>query len=105
MYKMSQDSLPVDRVLFCPVCSDERPFVQPECADGHGADCPEWACAECGHAVLVSPLTQLRELAPASAPAGRGAAVTHLAPSAVPVQPVEPAARLAVAGHAAQSRA
>ncbi|MBL7499331.1 hypothetical protein I6A84_06170 [Frankia sp. CNm7] len=45
--------------LYCPECADERPFEQPECLDGHGADCPERACVECGAAVLVAPLTQL----------------------------------------------
>jgi hypothetical protein len=37
----------------CPDCAGEREFVQPECADGHGADCPEWACVECGAAIVV----------------------------------------------------
>lgn len=33
-------------------------FEQPPCPDGHGEECPERACAECGSAVLVgSPLT------------------------------------------------
>lgn len=40
-------------VLFCHDCADERPFEQPECVDGHGADCIEWCCTECGGAVLV----------------------------------------------------
>ncbi|ADP80328.1 hypothetical protein [Pseudofrankia inefficax] len=44
--------------MFCPKCADERPFEQPECLDGHGADCPERACVECGAAVLLGPLTQ-----------------------------------------------
>ena len=42
------------RFWTCPVCAEERLFVQPTCADGHTADggeCPEWACAECGAAV------------------------------------------------------
>jgi hypothetical protein len=40
----------------CPECGDERQFVQPPCVDGHtedGGECPEWACAECGSALLV----------------------------------------------------
>jgi hypothetical protein len=40
----------------CPTCDDVRVFVQPACADGHTADggeCPEWACADCGTAVLA----------------------------------------------------
>ncbi|TMQ82196.1 hypothetical protein ETD83_41360 [Actinomadura soli] len=33
-------------------------FEQPPCPDGHGEECPERACVECGAAVLVgSPLT------------------------------------------------
>ncbi|MFB4308960.1 hypothetical protein [Actinomadura sp. GTD37] len=28
-------------------------FEQPPCPDGHGAECPERACVECGAAVLV----------------------------------------------------
>ncbi|MBL7490780.1 hypothetical protein I6A60_21035 [Frankia sp. AgB1.9] len=44
--------------MFCPQCADERPFERPECLDGHGADCPERACVECGAAVLLGPLTQ-----------------------------------------------
>ncbi|GGV07688.1 hypothetical protein GCM10010182_28500 [Actinomadura cremea] len=30
-------------------------FEQPPCPDGHGPDCPERACVECGAAVLVGP--------------------------------------------------
>lgn len=28
-------------------------FEQPPCPDGHGAECPERACVECGEAVLI----------------------------------------------------
>ncbi|WP_169806820.1 hypothetical protein [Actinomadura macra] len=28
-------------------------FEQPPCPDGHGGECPERACVECGTAVLV----------------------------------------------------
>jgi hypothetical protein len=38
-------------VRHCSDCGDERDFVQPPCVDGHGADCAEWACADCGAAV------------------------------------------------------
>ena len=34
--------------LPCPECCDERPFDQPFCEDGHGLDCPEWLCTDCG---------------------------------------------------------
>jgi hypothetical protein len=40
----------------CPACGDDRDFVQPPCADGHaddGGECPEWACADCGTALVV----------------------------------------------------
>lgn len=41
-------------VLHCTHCQDEREFEQPPCVDGHGFDCPEVACVECGSAVMVS---------------------------------------------------
>ena len=39
----------------CPTCGDVRVFVQPPCLDGHddGAECPEWACADCGSAFMI----------------------------------------------------
>ncbi len=37
----------------CPSCHDERAFVQPPCLDGHGGDCPELACVDCGTAILL----------------------------------------------------
>jgi hypothetical protein len=43
------------RVWACPECGDDREFVQPPCADGHtedGGECPEWACADCGTALV-----------------------------------------------------
>ena len=46
------------RTDHCPTCDDESVFVQPPCADGHTADggeCPEWACADCGTALLSGP--------------------------------------------------
>lgn len=41
---------------WCPCCRAERPFETPPCPDGHGADCPELACIDCGWAVLVGPV-------------------------------------------------
>ena len=38
---------------FCSECSDERLFEQPPCIDGHGVDCPELACVDCGLAVVI----------------------------------------------------
>ncbi|QXJ20556.1 hypothetical protein AGRA3207_001287 [Actinomadura graeca] len=40
-------------------------FEQPPCPDGHGGECPERACVECGTAVLVG----LLPAAPGPAPA------------------------------------
>ena len=43
------------RTEHCPACDDERTFEQPPCVDGHTADggeCPEWACADCGTALV-----------------------------------------------------
>ena len=44
------------RVWPCPSCDGDREFVQPPCVDGHtedGGECPEWACADCGSAVVI----------------------------------------------------
>jgi hypothetical protein len=42
-------------VLDCPDCGVACDFVQPDCADGHGAACPERCCVGCGAAVLLDP--------------------------------------------------
>jgi hypothetical protein len=45
------------RVWRCAACGDDREFVQPPCVDGHtedGGECPEWACADCGSAVVTA---------------------------------------------------
>ncbi|MGB8963884.1 MAG: hypothetical protein WCC38_18245 [Pseudonocardiaceae bacterium] len=39
--------------LCCPECAAVQAFEQPPCVDGHGADCPEWFCLDCGTAVLI----------------------------------------------------
>ncbi|MFI0349265.1 hypothetical protein [Actinomadura sp. 9N407] len=39
--------------MYCSTCGDEREFERPPCQDGHGPDCPERACVECGSAVLT----------------------------------------------------
>jgi len=41
---------------WCPECADERPFEVPPCEDGHGADCLDLACLDCGFAVVVGVL-------------------------------------------------
>jgi hypothetical protein len=45
--------------LNCPECRDESPFEQPPCLDGHGGDCPEWACVSCGYAVFAGEQIEL----------------------------------------------
>lgn len=40
-------------VWYCSACGDERAFERPPCLDGHGADCPEYACVDCGYAVFL----------------------------------------------------
>ncbi|MDG4832261.1 hypothetical protein O7627_23545 [Solwaraspora sp. WMMD1047] len=51
-----------ERELHCETCRGERRFEMPPCADGHGADCLELACAGCGSAILigVDPLARQR---------------------------------------------
>jgi hypothetical protein len=44
----------------CPSCGEERAFETPPCADGHGPDCAEMACQDCGAALLVDPLVAAR---------------------------------------------
>jgi hypothetical protein len=44
------------RLWPCTPCGEITVFVQPPCADGHtddGGECPEWACGECGAAVVI----------------------------------------------------
>jgi hypothetical protein len=45
----------VDEYRYCSTCDAERPFERPECLDGHGVDCPERCCVDCGEAILVDP--------------------------------------------------
>jgi hypothetical protein len=39
--------------LYCPECAELQAFEQPPCVDGHGADCPERFCLNCGMALLI----------------------------------------------------
>lgn len=68
--------------MYCSSCGDERVFEQPPCPDGHGADCPELACVDCGSAVLTGmPVMQIPDDArPEFVPAPR------TAPSASPTR-------------------
>ena len=43
--------------LHCPVCARVCLAETPPCPDGHGELCPDRACAECGTALFVDPLT------------------------------------------------
>ncbi len=36
----------------CAFCGDERLFERPPCEDGCD-DCPDWACIDCGAAVVI----------------------------------------------------
>ena len=45
----------------CPDCQDVRQFEQchpgpGSCPDLPGGECPEWACTECGAALLTGPV-------------------------------------------------
>ena len=54
------------RTEHCPTCDDVREFVQPPCIDGHTADggeCPEWACVDCGTALMIGALPLRRTAA------------------------------------------
>ena len=56
-------------LLPCPECCDERTFEQPldsigECEDGHGLDCPEWLCVECGYAMLLATYPEIEHPSP-----------------------------------------
>lgn len=43
---------------WCVACGGERDFDQPLCTDGHGPECPEWFCLDCGYAVVLTDFDQ-----------------------------------------------
>ena len=46
--------------LYCPTCARERWAEAPPCPDGHGDQCPDRACVDCGTALLLdAPLFEL----------------------------------------------
>lgn len=47
-------------VRWCAECRDERPFETPPCEDGHGLDCLDLACVDCGLAIVVGVLVDER---------------------------------------------
>jgi len=38
---------------WCAGCQDERGFEVPPCQDGHGLDCLDLSCVDCGFAIVV----------------------------------------------------
>lgn len=43
---------------WCAECADERPFEMPPCEDGHGLDCLDLACVDCGMAIVAGLLPE-----------------------------------------------
>lgn len=43
-------------MLYCPSCARECLAEIPPCLDGHGAECPDRACVECGTALVLDGL-------------------------------------------------
>ncbi len=41
---------------WCSPCAGERWFEVPPCEDGHGADCIDLACVDCGAALVLGML-------------------------------------------------
>jgi hypothetical protein len=51
------------QTLPCPTCGEDTDFEQPACVDGHtedGSACPEWACTDCGTALVIGHVRPLR---------------------------------------------
>jgi hypothetical protein len=40
-------------VRFCSTCSSPRAFETVPCVDGHGRECPDLMCIECGYVVVA----------------------------------------------------
>ncbi len=40
-------------IRHCSVCGSARTFEPVPCEDGHGVDCPEVLCVECGYVVSL----------------------------------------------------
>ncbi|CAN5227601.1 hypothetical protein BH24ACT10_BH24ACT10_06180 [soil metagenome] len=38
---------------WCAECKDDRAFDAPPCEDGHGLDCFDLACVDCGCAIIT----------------------------------------------------
>lgn len=52
---------------YCSVCATARAFELLPCSDGHGSDCPELICVECGYVVIVGVVEELLDGEPAFA--------------------------------------
>lgn len=44
--------------LYCPTCARTTLAEIPPCPDGHGDDCPDRACVECGAGLVLEGLLQ-----------------------------------------------
>ena len=58
----------------CPCCGEDRAFETPPCADGHGPECAELACRDCGTALIVDPYPTVSMPVPRPARPALGAA-------------------------------
>ncbi|MBW3638487.1 MAG: hypothetical protein KY451_01325 [Actinobacteria bacterium] len=54
---MARMSMVLVELRWCAGCADGRAFEVPPCEDGHGLDCLDLACVECGHAIVVGIFT------------------------------------------------
>ncbi|GAC1440934.1 MAG: hypothetical protein NVSMB55_07350 [Mycobacteriales bacterium] len=43
-------------IRWCATCATDSLFEQPPCEDGHGEDCLDLACVECGHGIVLRDL-------------------------------------------------
>jgi len=44
-------------IRWCSGCATETMFEVPPCEDGHGEDCLDLACLDCGLAIVLRDLT------------------------------------------------
>jgi hypothetical protein len=62
-------------LLYCPTCARESLAETPPCPDGHGDQCPDKACVECGTALVFdAPLFATLPVRRAATPRSRYAA-------------------------------
>jgi hypothetical protein len=58
---------------WCAGCQADTPFEVPPCEDGHGADCVDLACVECGLALVAGVLLETTPATAGAAAARRSA--------------------------------